>query len=189
MTANSSAPRTRAVAETGTKSSTRAASRRAAPRRRSAHPGDPEFYRGDDYRIHESIGYLLRQLRIHMDRAIDAEMAEHDLTGVQWGPLLMISFGLGDTAAELARVGCVDTGAMTRMLDRLEAKGFLRRRPCARDRRVVRLELTDEGMRLTREIPYNLSRVLNAMLRGFSARELETFKSLTRRMLTNAETL
>ncbi|MEO8303416.1 MAG: MarR family transcriptional regulator [Betaproteobacteria bacterium] len=153
----------------------------------SARPGDPEFYRGDDYCVSESIGYLLRQLRINMDRAIDAEMAELDLTGVQWGPMLMIDFGLGDTAAELARFGCVDTGAMTRMLDRLEAKRLLRRARCAKDRRVVRLELTDEGKRLCRKIPYNLSRVLNGMLRGFSAEEVETFKALTRRMLANAE--
>ncbi len=97
--------------------------------RRPPTPAIPTFYRGDDYQVDESIGYLLRQLRIQMDRAIDAEMAEHDLTGVQWGPLLAIHFGLGDTAAELARVGCVDTGAMTRMLDRLEAKGLLRRAP------------------------------------------------------------
>src|ERR1019366_888610 len=88
------------------------------PRRKgvSARSGDPTFYRGDEYRIGESIGYLLRQLNLQMVRAIDAEMAEHDLTGVQWGPLLMIDFGLAHTAAELARVGCVDTGAMTRML-------------------------------------------------------------------------
>ena len=96
-----------------------------------------------------------------MERAIDAEMAEHDLTGVQWGPLLIIHFGLGNTAAELARVGCVDTGAMTRMLDRLEAKGLVQRTPCPKDARVVRLELTDEGHRLCREIPFGLSRVLN----------------------------
>ena len=76
---------------------------------------------------------------------------------------------------------------MTRMLDRLEAKGLLRRARCAKDRRVVRLELTEEGQRLCREIPYNLSRVLNAMLRGFTAEEVETFKSLARRMLANAE--
>jgi DNA-binding MarR family transcriptional regulator len=160
---------------------------RASARPASARPGDPEFYRGDDYRLHESIGYLLRQLRIHMDRAIDAEMAEHDLTGVQWGPLLMMHFGFGDTAAELARFGCVDTGAMTRMLDRLEAKGLLRRAKCPKDRRVVRLELTDEGRRLCGRIPYNLARVLNGMLRGFTAAEVETFKALTRRMLANAE--
>ena len=159
----------------------------ARARQASARPGDPEFYRGDAYVIHESIGFLQRQLRIAMERAIDAEMAEHDLTGVQWGPLLMIDHGLGTTAAELARVASVDTGAMTRMLDRLEAKGLLRRARCTRDGRVVRLELTAEGSRICRGIPYGLSRVLNSLLRGFTAEELATFKTLTRRMLANAE--
>jgi DNA-binding MarR family transcriptional regulator len=153
----------------------------------SSRPGDPEFYRGGDYRINESIGYLLRQLRIVLERAVDDEMEEHDLTGVQWGPLLMLDHGMGSTAAELARVGCVDTGAMTRMLDRLEAKGLLRRTPCPKDRRVVQLELTDDGRRLCRKIPYGLARVLNSMLRGFSQDELETFKALARRMLANTE--
>ncbi len=161
--------------------------RRARTRPSSAHPGDPTFYRGDDFRVDESIGYLLRTLRIHMDRAIDGEMAAYDLTGVQWRPLLAIHFGLGDTAAELARVGCVDTGAMTRMLDRLEAKGLLRRSPCPDDARVIRIALTAEGQRLCRLIPYGLSRVLNSLLRGFTAAELETMKSMVRRMLANAE--
>jgi DNA-binding MarR family transcriptional regulator len=165
-------------------------SRPAAPARgrpASARAGDPEFYRGDAYVIGESIGFLQRQLRIAMERAIDAEMAEHDLTGVQWGPLLMIDHGLGTTAADLARAASVDTGAMTRMLDRLEAKGLVSRVRCAKDRRVVQLELTREGRRLCRRIPYGLSRVLNSLLRGFTAEELATFKTLTRRMLANAE--
>jgi DNA-binding MarR family transcriptional regulator len=162
----------------------RRARRRTPP---SAHPGDPVFYRGDDYPIGESIGYLLRQLRIQMDRAIDAEMAEYDLTGVQWGPLLALDQGLADTAAELSRIGCVDTGAMTRMLDRLEAKGLVRRTRCRDDARVVRLELTDAGRRLCRDIPYGLARVLNRLLRGFDGRELEALKSMVRRMLANAQ--
>jgi len=153
----------------------------------SARPGDPEFYRGDAYVVHESIGFLQRQLRIAIERAIDAEMAEHDLTSVQWGPLLMIDRGLGTTAADLARAASVDTGAMTRMLDRLEAKDLIRRTRSAEDRRVVLLELTAEGRRICRRIPYGLSRVLNSLLRGFTAEELATFKALTRRMLANAE--
>jgi DNA-binding MarR family transcriptional regulator len=152
----------------------------------SARPGDPVFYRGDDYRINESIGYLLRQLRNAMDRAIDGEMADLALTGVQWGPLMILDCGMGDTAAELARVADVDTGAMTRMLDRLELKGLVRRSPCPNDRRVMKLELTAEGQKLCREIPFGLSRVLNAFLHGFTEAELETFKALTRRMLANA---
>jgi len=110
-----------------------------AAKDRSVRPGDADFYRGDAYTIHDSVGYLLRQLRSALDRVVDAEMDEHDLTGVQWGPLLMLHFRMGTTAAELARAACVDTGAMTRMLDRLEAKGLLKRTPCARDRRVFQL--------------------------------------------------
>jgi DNA-binding MarR family transcriptional regulator len=153
----------------------------------SARPGDPEFYRGAAYQINESIGYLLKRLRGSVERAVDDEMAEHDLTGVQWGPLLMIDQGLGSTAAEIARIGCVDTGAVTRMLDRLEAKGLVRRSRCPNDGRVVQLELTEEGQRLCKLIPFGLARVLNSLLRGFTKAEVETFKSLARRMLANAE--
>ena len=160
---------------------------RARHRPASAHQGDPTFYRGDDYRLEESIGFLLRQLRIQTDRAIDAEMTEQDLTGAQWGPLLAIGRGLGNTAAELSRLACVDTGAMTRMLNRLQAKGLVRRQRCPKDARVVRLELTDEGHRLCQEIPYGLSRALNHFLRGFEPSELETLKALVRRMIANAD--
>ena len=161
------------------------ARRPARARPASSHPGDPTFYRGDDFRAEESIGYLLRTLRIHMDRAIDDEMTPYDLTGVQWRPLLALHLGLGDTAAELARLGCVDTGAMTRMLDRLEAKGLVRRSPCPNDARVMRIALTAEGRRLCRLIPYALSRVLNSTLRGFTEAELRTLKSMVCRMLAN----
>jgi len=159
-----------------------------APKAKSVRPGAADFYRGDDYRISDSVSYLLKQVRNGLDRAVDAEMDEHDLTGVQWGPLLMLHLAMGTTAAELARVACVDTGAMTRMLDRLEAKGLLQRSPCPNDRRVVQLELTPAGALLCREIPFGLARVNNTMLRGFSRAEFETLKDFLRRMLSNLET-
>ena len=158
-----------------------------APKEKSVRPGSADFYRGDDYRIDDSVGYLLKQVRGALERLVDSEMDEHDLTGVQWGPLLMLHYKMGTTAAELARIGCVDTGAMTRMLDRLEAKGLLRRTPCAKDRRVVQLELTPDGARLCREIPFGLARANNRLLTGFSREEFHTLKELLRRMLANVE--
>ena len=158
-----------------------------APKEKSVRPGSADFFRGDDYRIGDSIGYLIKQVRWALERAVDGEMDEHDLTGVQWGPLLMLHYKMGTTAAELARIGCVDTGAMTRMLDRLEAKGLLRRTPCAKDRRVVQLELTPDGARLCREIPFGLARVNNRLLTGFTREEFETLKEFLRRMLLNIE--
>src|SRR5262245_12605795 len=161
-------------------------SKARAAKSRSVRPGDPDFYRGDDYPIGDSIGYLLKQLRAAQERLADAEMAEHDLTGVQWGPLLILHYGIGSTAADIARWACVDTGAVTRMLDRLEAKGLVRRSPCPNDRRVMQLALTPEGERLCREIPFGLARVGNQLLRGFSPAEFAALKDFLRRMLANA---
>lgn len=165
--------------------------RTAAPARaakeKSVRPGSADFYRGDAYPICDSVGYLLKRLRSALDRFVDDEMAEHDLTGVQWGPLLMLHHGMGTTAAELARIADVDTGAMTRMLDRLEAKGLLRRTPCAKDRRVVQLQLTPAGAKLCREIPFGLSRAMNRLLTGFSRDEFRTIDTLLRKMLSNVD--
>ena len=163
------------------------ASKARAPKERSVRPGDADFYRGDDYPIADSIGYLVKRLRLAQERLVDDEMAEHDLTGVQWGPLLLLHYGIGSTAADIARWACIDTGAVTRMVDRLEAKGLIRRTPCPDDRRVMQLKLTAEGERLCREIPFGLSRVSNRLLRGFTRAEFETLKDFLRRMLANAD--
>lgn len=180
MATNSTVP-----ARTASKAGPRGA---RAPKERSVRPGDPDFYRGDAYPIDDSVGYLMKQIRNALDRAVDAEMTEHDLTGVQWGPLLMIHYGLAQTAAEIARYACVDTGAVTRMADRLEAKRLIERVPSPTDRRVVELRLTAEGERLCREeIPFGLARVGNGLLRGFSAQEFELLKRFLHRMLANVQ--
>ena len=77
-----------ANAKTG--SAGKAAAKPRAPKERSVRPGDPDFYRGDAYAIDESVGYLLKLVRNGLDRAIDAEMAGHDLTGVQLLSLIHI---------------------------------------------------------------------------------------------------
>ncbi len=90
-------------------------------------PAVPDFYRGDNWSAEESIGYLLRTTVSTLMRAAETAMRPHGLTSVQWAPLMIISRGGNPTAASLARDLNTDTGAMTRMLDRLEAKGLLMR--------------------------------------------------------------
>lgn len=148
--------------------------------------GPPDFYRGDDWHFEESIGYLLRQAVAAVARGAETEMRSCGLTAVQWAPLMIISRGGAATAANLARELNTDTGAMTRMLDRLEAKGLLCRTRSNSDRRVVELTLTDAGRSATDRIPYNLSRAYNAQLAGFTAAEFTLFKDLLRRLIRNA---
>jgi DNA-binding MarR family transcriptional regulator len=121
-------------------------------------------------------------------RAAEAAMRPYGLTSVQWAPLMIISRGGNPTAASLARDLNTDTGAMTRMLDRLEAKGLLMRTRSATDRRVVELTLTEQGRELTTQIPHHLAAVYNSHLAGFSQEEFSQLKQLLRRIIANRDT-
>jgi DNA-binding MarR family transcriptional regulator len=145
------------------------------------------FYDGARYQPEESVGYLLKRAHASLVRSMDIRMQEYDLTALQWGPLLLIAKGRGDTVAACAREAGVDASAMTRMLDRLEAKGLIRRIRSAADRRVVNVELTDSGHAAAEKIPRELARVLNHHLRGFSTADFETLKNLLRRVERNGE--
>ncbi|RYF81021.1 MAG: MarR family transcriptional regulator, partial [Comamonadaceae bacterium] len=82
-----------------------------------------------------------------------------------------------------------DTGAMTRLLDRLEAKGLVRRVRSVADRRVVNIELTPEGAAHAERVPHVLCRVQNEFLTGFSRAEWQQLKGYLHRMLDNVQTV
>lgn len=150
-----------------------------------AESGESQPYRCDRTRIEDNPGYLIRLVFNSLNRALDQEMAPLGLTATQWRPVAMVALGRADTAAELARLNEVDTGAMTRTLDRLEAKKLLRRQRSDQDRRVIKIELTEEGQAMVREIPANIARTMNHYLRGFSEQEVDLLTHFLRRMLAN----
>lgn len=147
-----------------------------------------EFYCAASYNPEDSVGYLMRRVLNLVGQEVERQLETSDLTNAQWVPLFKLALGKGSTVAELAR-GChLDAGAMTRLLDRLEAKGLLRRVRSLEDRRVVNIELTPAGAEAAQGIPAVLCRVQNAHLSGFSVEEFEMLKSFLRRILGNAQT-
>lgn len=146
-----------------------------------------EFYNAESYVPQESVGYLLRTVLTLVAHEIDTQLEACDLTNAQWLPLLKLYLGQASTVAEVARECQLDAGAMTRMLDRLEAKGLVRRVRSVADRRVVNIELTEAGLVAAKGIPVVLSRVQNAHLKGFSVEEFEALKGFLRRIISNAQ--
>ena len=139
------------------------------------------------YSPEESVGYLVARVRASLFAAVDREMAPLGVSAAQFVILMNVAQARASCAADLAREQSTDTGSMTRMIDRLVRKGLLRRARDAKDRRVVRLELTGSGRGLARKLPAVAVKVLNHHLRGFSGAEFEQLKSLLRRMLANAD--
>jgi DNA-binding MarR family transcriptional regulator len=143
------------------------------------------LYRADSYRVEDSVGYLVTRLRASIFAGVDRELAPWGLSAAQGSILIYIAHGRGDRAADIARDYDYDTGSMTRMVARLVAKRLLRRVPDENDRRVLRLELTAAGKKLTEQMASMAVKVLNQHLRGFTRAELDQLKSLLRRMLDN----
>jgi len=145
------------------------------------------FYLPENYKPEDSVGYMMRRILNMVGGEVEREMAPSGLTNAQWIPLFKLFMGSASTVAELARECQLDAGAMTRLLDRLETKGLVRRIRSSEDRRVVNLELTDEGRTAAQQIPVTLCRVQNAHMKGFTHAEWETLKGLLRRILANAQ--
>ena len=89
-------------------------------------PPPADFYTAENLRPETSVGWLNKRVMQSVLLQIDRRLAAHDLTHAQWLPLYRLSRGECDTMAALARDQALDPGAMTRALDRLEAKGLIR---------------------------------------------------------------
>jgi DNA-binding MarR family transcriptional regulator len=75
---------------------------------------------------------------------------------------------------------------MTRLIDRLESKGIVRRVRSPGDRRTIQLELTPSGKALHPKIIAAMVDVNNNLLRGFSQSEVSQLEGYLKRMLANA---
>ena len=143
------------------------------------------FYEGPNYVASDSVGYLLNQVVMSMRRQIEQAMTAHGLTAAQWFPLWKLKRDGPGTAQELAREMDIDAGAMTRLIDRLAAKGLVERLRSHADRRRVVLTLTPAGHAVAAFVPQVLADVNNAYLDGFSHDEWQTLVQLLRRMLAS----
>lgn len=137
----------------------------------------------DDYRFDGSVGYLLARARMKLARELDEQLADYGVTQAQAGILLMLCSGRFDNAAALARELYMDSAAMTRMIDRLEKRGLLKRVRREDDRRAIRLQVTPEGVALGKRLPKVMSAARKTSFGDFSDGELDSLRALLRKFL------
>lgn len=144
------------------------------------------IYDIENFRPSQAIGAYIGRARRTIVEAIDRELAPLDISHAQWIVIMLLGDGAACTAAELCKILIYDPGAMTRLLDRLEKKGVLRRLRTQDDRRTVRLELTAGGEKLYPRIVEALVQVFNRLLHGFSKSEVHQLEDMLKRMVANA---
>jgi DNA-binding MarR family transcriptional regulator len=136
------------------------------------------------------MGVIGRLSRLH--RLFDGEMgrtfASHDLDRASFDVLATLRRNdAALTPADLMRSSMVTSGAVTQRLDRLAARGLVRRTPSQTDGRVVHVSLTDEGRALIdRALPDHLA-TEHRLLSSLSADEREALAGLLRGLLEKLE--
>lgn len=142
-----------------------------------------DHYTTKNFRLTESIGFALVKARNLVTAEMDAALKELDITSQQMGILLSVAHGTATTPFELSKLLGIDTGLMTRMLDKLEAKGLMERSRDIDDRRVINLSLTQKGKETSKQIPEIAPHVLNTRLRKFTKAEFEELGRLLRKFI------
>ncbi|NUP21548.1 MAG: MarR family transcriptional regulator [Streptomyces sp.] len=107
--------------------------------------------------------------------------AEYTLTGAQARLLNLLSLEPLPMRKLAHKLKC-EPSNVTGIVDRLEGRGLVERRPDPADRRVKVAAVTDEGQRVARDLREGL-RFAREPLAGLSHQERESLRDLLRRML------
>ncbi|MGE8640231.1 MAG: MarR family winged helix-turn-helix transcriptional regulator [Achromobacter sp.] len=132
------------------------------------------------------LGFMVTSVRNSIHEALERELAPFELTTPQYVVLNCLAKGWGRTLSDFCRVLAYDSGAMTRLLDRIVAKGFIRRVENEADRRSYLIELTEQGQAALPQALAAAEVAMQRLLAGFSEEDAETLHKLLSRLLVNA---
>ncbi|MCL1633230.1 MarR family transcriptional regulator [Luteimonas sp. SX5] len=133
-----------------------------------------------------TLGLLIRQVRDNLWARMEDELAKagHDLTFSQYVTIKKLADGIA-SVTDLARAAELNPGAMTRLLDKLEAKGLIVRVDDPADRRALHIHLTDAGAVIWRDINECGMRVRERAMSGMNDAEREQLTLLLERVRDN----
>ena len=127
---------------------------------------------------------LLHQLARDVTTMLDRRLAPLGVT-TQQAALLHNAASGGASPRQLMEAVGTDTAGMTKLVDRLAAKGLVERRPNPTDRRSVVIEPTERGLALVPAFAPVFSEVARQLFDGFSGDEVANLTSSLRRMGEN----
>ncbi|HYL87681.1 MAG TPA: MarR family winged helix-turn-helix transcriptional regulator [Burkholderiales bacterium] len=145
----------------------------------------PAVYDLRRFSSRDAVGARVALARKAIREEFDREMQPLGLSAQQAFVIILLGEDRGETAADMCRTLAHDAGAMTRLIDKLEAAGLVRRTRGSRDRRSARLELTKSGRTMYGQVMRVQVDVLNRMLRGLSRTEVRTLERLLQRIVDN----
>ena len=128
------------------------------------------------------IGFLISDVARLMRTAFDRRVRKLGLTRSQWLAINRLHRRPGATQSELAEMLEIEKPTASRMVDRMQAKGWVERRADGADRRVNRLYLTAEADLIQLDLARIADRTIDDALSRLSPGERDQFSEFTARV-------
>jgi len=128
--------------------------------------------------VYTAPGYLFRRMQQIAVALFVEECRAFDLTPVQYAALVAIHTHPGIDATRLSAVIAFDRSTLGNVIERLEVKKLIARKPSSGDKRVKLLYLTKTGAVLLREITPSVDRAQVRMLQPLKAGDRKVLMAL-----------
>jgi DNA-binding MarR family transcriptional regulator len=135
------------------------------------------------------IGFLISDVARMMRSAFDRRVRRIGLTRSQWLVLSLLYRRPGLSQSELAEMLEVERATAGRMIDRLEAKGWVVRRPDPADRRIKRLHLTADAEAVQAEMGVIAAEMLDDATASLAAGEREALAEMLERVKAQLQSM
>jgi len=139
------------------------------------------------YRLEDSLGFAIHRTDMRLMLVGAQFLRDHGLTPEQYGVLATLCNRDGISQRELADHLVKDRPNITRILDKLQQKGLVERRPDPADRRIHRLYATAEGHALLQELIPSVLKLRKQMFGALSPAEQKTLRDLLDRLFHSLE--
>jgi len=111
---------------------------------------------------------LLRDLSAEFRAMSRTVLAGMEITPLQYHALVFLSRQDGLTMGDLCDKLLLAASTVTDLVDRIETAGYVVRDRCAADRRVIRIRLTQAGLRVVQEVRRVRGDWLDSLLEGMA---------------------
>ena len=135
----------------------------------------------------DSIGFQISNTGRKINQLLSLQFQSHGLTSEQWSVLYSLCEEEGISQRTLSARTEKDPTNVTRILDQLERKGFVRREPNREDRRSFLLTATEQGRKLAAELAPIERQIVGSLIEGIEPEQLEAFRTVMAQVNRNAD--
>lgn len=140
---------------------------------------------GKNFHLNNSFCFWINRLNNSLQESFNKQLSAYDVTWPQWLVVNVLCHEGASTPAKIAEEIGVDRSAVTRLLDRLEAKQFIVREHDKQDRRSLIILLSEQGMSLIEDINQNAYKHQQQAMSELHSSERRALKGELQKMLAS----